>query len=294
MRKIERLLGDGGYDVETAVVSAKGEVRRLAGRARDEAYDMVVCVGGDGTIRETINGIAGSETALGILPAGTGNVLAWELGIPLDPLRACRILLSGERRRMDLCKANDTYFCCMAGVGFDAQVVKELSPSFKGLFGIVAYPISGLRTLMHYNMPELDIRIDSTDGRKGYAVVVCNSSHYGGKYKMCPEARIDDGMMNVCVLKKRDAMAILRSRLYEQEQQRVLEEQGAARRSQVGSGDRSEKIRTYNFPQNRVTDHRIGFTSHRLENILEGDLDELIQALAEADQSEKLKELAAA
>jgi peptide chain release factor 1 len=90
------------------------------------------------------------------------------------------------------------------------------------------------------------------------------------------------------------AMAILRSRLYEIEQQRLVEEQGATRRSQVGSGERSEKIRTYNFPQNRVTDHRIGFTTHRLEGILEGDLDELIQALTEADQAARLKELAAA
>jgi peptide chain release factor 1 len=90
------------------------------------------------------------------------------------------------------------------------------------------------------------------------------------------------------------AMAILRSRLYEMEQQRLVQEQGAARRSQVGSGDRSEKIRTYNFPQNRVTDHRIGFTTHRLESILEGDLNELIQALSEADQAARLKELAAA
>ena len=73
-------------------------------------------------------------------------------------------------------------------------------------------------------------------------------------------------------------MAILRSRLYEMEQQRLVEEQGASRRSQVGSGERSEKIRTYNFPQNRITDHRIGFTTHRLEGVLEGDLEELIQA----------------
>jgi len=90
------------------------------------------------------------------------------------------------------------------------------------------------------------------------------------------------------------AMSILRSRLYEIEQRRLIEEQGATRRSQVGSAERSEKIRTYNFPQNRITDHRIGFTSHRLETILNGDLEELIQALVQADQAAKLKELATA
>ena len=88
------------------------------------------------------------------------------------------------------------------------------------------------------------------------------------------------------------AMSILRARLYEIEQERLIAEQGADRRAQVGSGERSEKIRTYNYPQNRITDHRIGFTSHRLETILEGDLGELIEALDLAGQAAQLKALA--
>ncbi len=87
------------------------------------------------------------------------------------------------------------------------------------------------------------------------------------------------------------AFNILRARLYDEEQRRIQAEHGVARRSQVGSGDRSEKIRTYNFPQTRVTDHRIGHTSYRLEGILNGDIDEFIEALTKADQEEKLKEL---
>jgi peptide chain release factor 1 len=89
------------------------------------------------------------------------------------------------------------------------------------------------------------------------------------------------------------AFNILRARLYDLEQQRIQAERGAARRSQVGSGDRSEKIRTYNFPQTRVTDHRIGLTSYRLENILHGEIDEFIEALTKADEEEKLQELVA-
>ena len=88
------------------------------------------------------------------------------------------------------------------------------------------------------------------------------------------------------------AFNILRARLYDEEQRRIAEEHGAARRSQVGSGDRSEKIRTYNFPQTRVTDHRINLTSYRLESILNGEIDEFIDALAEADQAKKLEQLA--
>jgi peptide chain release factor 1 len=86
-------------------------------------------------------------------------------------------------------------------------------------------------------------------------------------------------------------MKVLRSRLYEVEMQRKEKERAAERKTQVGTGDRSERIRTYNYPQNRITDHRIGLTIHKLEQALEGDLDELIDALITHYQTERLKEL---
>ncbi len=92
---------------------------------------------------------------------------------------------------------------------------------------------------------------------------------------------------------KLKAMRILRSRLYDMEEQKRLEEQGAARRQQIGSGDRSEKIRTYNFPQNRVTDHRINKTVYRLDAVMNGDLDEFIEELAATDQAERLQAVGA-
>jgi peptide chain release factor 1 len=87
------------------------------------------------------------------------------------------------------------------------------------------------------------------------------------------------------------AMSVLRARLYEAEQLRQREERGEERRLQVGSGERSEKIRTYNFPQNRVTDHRIGLTLYRLETIMNGDLGEFIDELATTDQAERLQSI---
>ena len=87
------------------------------------------------------------------------------------------------------------------------------------------------------------------------------------------------------------AMQVLRSRLYDLERQKVDDERAAARKGQVGSGDRSERIRTYNYPQGRVTDHRINLTLYKLDQIMQGDLDDLIEALTAADQAEKLAEL---
>ena len=85
------------------------------------------------------------------------------------------------------------------------------------------------------------------------------------------------------------AMKILASRLYEAEQAKRNAELAAERKSQVGTGDRSERIRTYNFPQGRVTDHRIGLTLYKIEQIMNGDIDEIIDALITADQAEKMK-----
>jgi peptide chain release factor 1 len=150
-------------------------------------------------------------------------------------------------------------------------------------------------------MEEVEVQIDPNDIR----IDVFRSQGAGGQSVNTTDSAVrlthlPTGMVVTCQDERSQlqnrirAQAILRSRLYEIEQERLVKEQGATRRSQVGAGERSEKIRTYNFPQNRVTDHRIGFTTHRLESILEGDLDELIQALTEADQAARLREMAAA
>ncbi|MFZ5596239.1 MAG: peptide chain release factor 1 [Bacillota bacterium] len=90
---------------------------------------------------------------------------------------------------------------------------------------------------------------------------------------------------------KERAMRVLRARLLDRAEQEQRDAIASSRKSQVGSGDRSERIRTYNFPQNRVTDHRIGLTSHRLQEVLMGDLDDIIEALVTTDQAEKLRQV---
>lgn len=89
---------------------------------------------------------------------------------------------------------------------------------------------------------------------------------------------------------KDKALKVLKSRLLKEKQDKQASEIAANRKSQVGTGDRSERIRTYNYPQGRLTDHRIGLTLYKLEDILNGNLDEVIDALVTADRAEKLKE----
>ncbi|MBM4466147.1 MAG: peptide chain release factor 1 [Chloroflexi bacterium] len=143
---------------------------------------------------------------------------------------------------------------------------------------------------------EVEVKIDPDDLR----IDVYGSSGPGGQHmqKSATAVRITHlptGTVATCQSQRSQfqnrarALAILRARLYEQEEQKQHEQLDERRRSQVGTGERAEKIRTYNFPQNRVTDHRIGLTSHRLEEILDGDLDEFIEELATTDQAEKLR-----
>lgn len=147
-------------------------------------------------------------------------------------------------------------------------------------------------------MDEVEVEIDPNEVR----IDIFRSSGPGGQSVNTTDSAVrlthlPTGLVVSCqdeksqLQNKIKAFNILRARLYDLEQQRLEAEHGAARRSQVGSGDRSEKIRTYNFPQTRVTDHRIGYTSHRLESILSGEINEFIEALTQADQEEKLKQL---
>jgi peptide chain release factor 1 len=143
---------------------------------------------------------------------------------------------------------------------------------------------------------EVEVAVDPNDLR----VDTFRSGGAGGQNvnKVASAVRITHiptGMVVVCqdersqLQNKIKAMAVLRARLLDQERQRQFQEVTDARRSQVGTGDRSEKIRTYNFPQSRVTDHRIGLTIHNLEGILEGNLDDIIDAVATADQAKQLE-----
>lgn len=136
---------------------------------------------------------------------------------------------------------------------------------------------------------EKDLRIDTfcSTGPGGQSV---NTTQSAIRITHLPTGLVVSCQDEKSQLKNKEkALKVLRARLYEKQQQEQQAELAAARKSQVGSGDRSERIRTYNFPQSRVTDHRIGLTLHRLDAVLQGDLDEIINTLIAESRSEQLK-----
>ena len=149
-------------------------------------------------------------------------------------------------------------------------------------------------------MPEVDEDIDIEINPNDLRIDIYRSSGCGGQGVNTTDSavRITHLPTNTVVTcqnersqiqNKEQALKVLKSRLYELEQQKKLEETGTARRSKIGTGDRAEKIRTYNYPQNRVTDHRIGYTTKNLDRVMDGDLDDIINALIQEDQKRKLK-----
>ena len=144
---------------------------------------------------------------------------------------------------------------------------------------------------------DVDIKIDQNDLR----IDTMRSSGAGGQHVNTTDSavritHIPSGTVVTSSEKSQHrnreiAMQVLKTRLYDLERQRVDNERSANRKSQVGSGDRSERIRTYNFPQGRVTDHRINLTLYKLDQVIQGDLGEMISALIEFDQAEKLAEI---
>jgi YegS/Rv2252/BmrU family lipid kinase len=208
--KVIKSLKKEGVEVDVYISKMQGDAIKAAGEAARN-YELVIVNGGDGTVNEVINGIIGSNTTLGIIPSGSINLFAREVGIPLNPLRACELIGKGEVKKIDLGKAGARYFLMMAGVGFDAHVIKEVEPSLKEIFGVAAFSIPLIKALLNYKPTKMSIQMDEElIRRKGYFVIISNISSYIPSLKVAPSARFDDGYLDVCILKQKGAIELLR------------------------------------------------------------------------------------
>ena len=190
--------------------SRSGEAETLARHAAAEGFEKIVAAGGDGTVNEVVNGIVASNAALGLLPIGTVNVFAMELGLPAHDLQRCWEIIQGDNARLvDLPSANGKYFVQLAGVGLDAQVVKETSLAFKRSFGPLSYLISAAQIAAR-QPPRLFIESEDASVDEGSFVLVGNGRLYGGPFPFFKHAIIDDGLFDVVAFTRLGYLEIIK------------------------------------------------------------------------------------
>ncbi len=178
--------------------------------------DRIIAAGGDGTINEVINGMLSSEDPvtkmipLSIIPIGTANVLARELGIPEDIDGAVHRIFSGSERKISLGRINGRYFSLMAGIGFDAETVMGVKNDFiKKISGKLAHVVSGLKVLIHHKPAPIRV-ITPEKELHGYTAVIGNAKCYGGFFYVTPNASVTDDHLDICVFKGRTRTGLLR------------------------------------------------------------------------------------
>jgi diacylglycerol kinase (ATP) len=200
-----------GWDCEILETRARGDAEALARTASGEAKaSRLLIAGGDGTINEAVNGAlaAGAKLPLGIIPLGTANVLAAELGM-MDMGEAVDAASGGVMRTIWPGRANDRNFVLMAGAGFDAHVVANVDGALKKKIGKLAYVVTMIRLAFRFPFPLYRVRIDGVWHEAG-SVVVAKGHYYGGRFVLAPQARLDKPEFQVCLFTKRGRWNLIR------------------------------------------------------------------------------------
>lgn len=192
--------GPGGCELE--VTRGRGHATELAREAVRSGYDVVAAVGGDGTQNEVGRALVGSETAMGIVPAGSGNALARALGIPLNVGEACQHCLDGEIRSIDVGRAGDEVFLSSMGVGLDAEVCRRFHDE-PGARGLLPYIKHTMACVAEYAPCAARLYLDGSDTAltcKPTLLTVANTSTLGYGAEVAPGADVTDGRLDVCIL----------------------------------------------------------------------------------------------
>jgi diacylglycerol kinase (ATP) len=184
IREILKALSAAEMAVQSQATSGPGDGTALAREAVLRGQDLVIVCGGDGTIHEVLNGLAGSQVPMAILPGGTANIAAREFLLPRNPVRAARELPLWQPRRIGLGIArwnpaapDSRFFLTVAGIGFDAYIIHRLSTSFKMAMGVAAYVMEAIRQAFRYRFPLFRCRMNEAESTQTFAVV-----HRGALY----------------------------------------------------------------------------------------------------------------
>ena len=206
VRETQERLQAAGWKVDSLVVRRKSALRHHAAHGVDAGVDVVVAVGGDGAVLQVVNALAETKVALGIIPMGTGNLLAGNLGIPHQLDRAVDVLVNGHHRRIDLGRVTvggkDHDFTVACGVGFDARVMQATDTREKRRLGKLAYLVQAIRQAQHVRDVTHEITLDGRrSSRKATQVLIANFGQMGSLVETRREIQPDDGLLDVIVVR---------------------------------------------------------------------------------------------
>ncbi len=200
--KIEKLIDREQFSYDIVKTQYAGHAVEIARGAANQGIDIVCAVGGDGTVNETARGLVHTDTSLAIIPCGSGNGLARHLHIPMDAIRAIKLINDGRPRRMDYGLINLHPFFCTCGVGFDAFISQKFAES--GKRGPLTYLENILRNALSYNPEtyELDVEDEHAEHVSYEAVIIAcaNASQYGNNVYIAPQASVRDGLLDVTII----------------------------------------------------------------------------------------------
>ena len=204
---------DAGVDWDVSITQEAGDGRRLAQDAVAAGVDIVAVYGGDGTVAEVANGLIESKTPLAILPGGTANVLAAELGIPGDLREACTLALGDNNtvQAVDVGRIGKRYFLLRAGIGLEAAMVEGADRQLKNHLGSLAYVLSALRALPESETSSYHLTLDGKEiVSEGITCIIANSGTLGvPDLTLSPTIKVDDGFLDVIVVRKADLNLLL-------------------------------------------------------------------------------------
>ncbi len=200
-RRFERILAAlvrEGLDVRVRPTTRRGDAEAFAGEASSKEIDVLAVAGGDGTVNEVANGLKDPNLPLAVIPLGTANVLAHEIGLGGSPAEIARTIAVGEPKPIAVGVVNGRRFVMMAGFGFDAFVVASVRPRVKRFLGKAAYVLATLGALLTFKFPRYRVSVDGRNYDVASAVIA-NGHFYGGTFVCAPDARLEDPSLHVCL-----------------------------------------------------------------------------------------------
>jgi YegS/Rv2252/BmrU family lipid kinase len=187
-------------EVEFSYTNHPGHATELASTASSKGFDLVVAVGGDGTVNEVAQGLIGTSTPMGIIPMGSGNGLARELGISMNVSKSAKTLIEGKKQQIDVCRINNQRFLCTSGIGFDAQVADKMSKA--PTRGFMRYIQLTLQESISFKPFKIKMIVDDILVEKPvFLVTFANAAQFGNNARIAPDASMTDGLIDVVVVR---------------------------------------------------------------------------------------------